>query len=86
VSAALAAVLVMVLYLIHEAFADVLYRSPALLWAAPVLIGLWLGRVWLLCGRGILNDDPVAFAVTDRTSIGLGFGVLASFASAAFIA
>jgi 4-hydroxybenzoate polyprenyltransferase len=86
VSAALAAVVLMVLYLIHEAFADTLYRSPALLWAAPVFIGLWLGRIWVLCGRGSLNDDPVAFAVTDRTSICLGLGVLGSFGCAALIA
>lgn len=85
VSAATAAVMLMVLYLINEAFAARLYRSPELLWAAPVLLGLWLGRVWLLCGRGILNDDPVAFAVTDRISIWLGFGVLASFGSAALV-
>jgi 4-hydroxybenzoate polyprenyltransferase len=85
VSAALASVVVMVLYLIQEAFVDVLYRSPQLLWAAPVLIGLWLGRVWLLCGRGCLNDDPVAFAVTDRTSLCLGLGVFASFLGAALV-
>lgn len=85
-SSAVAAVLIMVLYLIHEAFSDALYAQPQLLWAAPVFIGLWLGRVWLLCGRGILNDDPVAFAVKDRISILLGAGVLGSFASAALLA
>ena len=73
----------MVLYLVHEAFGQPLYKSPELLWAAPVLIGLWLGRVWLLCGRGVLHDDPVAFAITDKTSIWLGFGVVASFGAAA---
>jgi 4-hydroxybenzoate polyprenyltransferase/phosphoserine phosphatase len=86
ISSAMGAVLLMVLYLINEAFVDALYRFPQLLWASPVLIGLWLGRVWLLCGRGSLNDDPVAFAVTDRTSVWLGAGVLASFVGAAFIA
>jgi hypothetical protein len=50
-----------------------------------VFIGLWLGRVWLLCGRGILNDDPVVFAVSDKISIVLGAGVFASFAGAALI-
>lgn len=85
VSSAVAAVLVMVLYLVLEAFGDALYNSPQLLWGAPMFIGLWLGRVWLLCGRGCLNDDPVAFAVTDRTSLFLGFGVLASFGSASLV-
>jgi hypothetical protein len=50
------------------------------------VIGLWLGRVWLLCGRGILNDDPVVFAVSDKVSLALGGCVLASFVGAAVIA
>jgi len=86
VSSAVAAVVIMVLYLINEAFSDSLYRFPELLWAAPVLIGLWLGRIWLLCGRGLLNDDPVAFAVGDRISILLGVGVFAGFVGAAILA
>ncbi len=86
VSTAFGAVLMMVLYLVHEAFGNALYKTPEILWGAPVFIGLWLGRVWLLCGRGILHDDPVSFAVTDRISIALGCGVVASFAAAALIA
>ena len=76
----------MVLYLINDAFSDALYGFPQLLWVAPVVIGLWLGRVWLLCGRGILNDDPVVFAVSDKVSLALGGCVLASFVGAAVIA
>ena len=85
VSTAFGAVLMMVLYLVHEAFGNALYKTPELLWGAPVFIGLWLGRIWLLCGRGVLHDDPVSFAVTDRISITLGCGVIASFATAALI-
>ena len=85
VSSAVGAIHVLVLYLINEAFPSTLYGLPQLLWAAPVFIGLWLGRVWLLCGRGILNDDPVVFAVSDKISILLGAGVFASFAGAALI-
>ena len=85
VAAAVAGVVIMVLYLIDEAFSNALYTLPEMLWGAPVLIGLWLGRMWLLCGRGLLNDDPVAFAVRDRISVMLGAGVLASFAGAAVL-
>lgn len=85
VSSAVGALHVLVLYLINEAFPSTLYGLPQLLWAAPVFIGLWLGRIWLLCGRGILNDDPVVFAVSDKISILLGAGVFASFAGAALI-
>ena len=85
VSSALTAVAIMVLYLIHEAFPSALYSHPEVLWAAPVLIGLWLGRIWLLCTRGQLNDDPVQFTVHDRVSILLGAGVMCSFAGAALL-
>jgi 4-hydroxybenzoate polyprenyltransferase len=85
VAAAVAGVVIMVLYLIHEAFSNAIYTLPELLWGAPVLIGLWLGRMWLLCGRGLLNDEPVAFAVRDRISVLLGVGVMASFAGAALL-
>lgn len=85
VSSALTAVAIMVLYLIHEAFPSSLYARPELLWAVPVLIGLWLGRIWLLCARGQLNDDPVQFTVRDRVSIALGAAVMSSFAGAALL-
>lgn len=84
VSATMSAILIMVLYLIEEAFSNELYTTPELLWAVPGLIGLWLGRIWLLCGRDLLNDDPVAFAIGDRLSILLGAGVVGSFAGAAY--
>lgn len=67
-----AAVLVMILYVIEDAFPQGRYLTPQLLWGAPVLLSMWLGRVWLLCARGELDDDPVAFAVKDRTSLVLG--------------
>ncbi|CAH1671393.1 UbiA family prenyltransferase [Chelatococcus asaccharovorans] len=80
-SAGVGSVLVMVLYLIQEAFPAGYYTKPAFLWAFPAVLFLWVGRVWLLCQRGELKDDPVAFALKDRTSIALG-GVMA----AAFLA
>jgi hypothetical protein len=72
VSLSAAAILVMVMYLIEEAFLAKYYSAPHLLWALPIILALWLGRVWLLCGRGELNDDPVAFAVKDPVSLALG--------------
>jgi 4-hydroxybenzoate polyprenyltransferase len=59
-----------------------LYRKPQMLWMAVPLMLLWLNRVWLLASRGELNEDPVAFALTDRMSllIGLAVGILALLA------
>jgi hypothetical protein len=41
----------------------------------PLMI-LWLCRVWLLASRGELDEDPVAFALTDRMSQLIGVAVL----------
>ena len=72
VAAGVSSLLVFVLYLIEGAFAAATFTLPQALWALPVILLLWLGRVWLLCGRGELHDDPVEFAVVDHTSHFLG--------------
>jgi 4-hydroxybenzoate polyprenyltransferase len=55
-----------------------LYRHPRLLWMIVPLMILWLNRVWLLASRGQLDEDPVAFALTDRMSLLIGAAVTAS--------
>lgn len=54
-----------------------LYRKPHLLWCVVPLMLLWLNRVWLLASRGRLDEDPVAFALTDRMSLLIGLCVAA---------
>ncbi len=75
VAAAAGAVLIMVLYLIHEAFGAGFYKSPLLLWSMPAIMFLWLGRVWLLAGRGQMQDDPVRFALKDPQSLACGASI-----------
>ena len=53
-----------------------LYREPRLLWLMVPLMLLWLNRVWLLASRGELDEDPVAFALTDRMSLCIGVAVV----------
>jgi 4-hydroxybenzoate polyprenyltransferase len=77
--AGMAAILIFVLYLIEEAFRRPFYVTPEWLWVAPVALFLWLGRIWLLCGRGEVDDDPVEFAVKDAPSLCLGGLAVASF-------
>ena len=52
-----------------------LYHHPRLLWLIVPLMLLWLNRVWLLASRGELDEDPVAFALTDRMSLLIGVAV-----------
>lgn len=82
VSTAVGAVLIMVLYLVNEAFNAAFYKSPMVLWAIPAILFLWLSHVWLLAGRDQLDDDPVHFALTDRTSLVCGVLMAAAFVGA----
>lgn len=72
----MAAIVILCLYVMEDAFTMARYAAPVFLWAAPALIGAWTLRIWLLAHRGELDDDPVAFAVHDRISWALG-GLLA---------
>lgn len=61
------AVLVLALY-INSTASELLYRHPQLLWLlCPVLL-YWIGRTWMIAHRGLMRDDPVVFAATDRAS------------------
>lgn len=44
------------------------YDRPELLWLLCPLAIYWLGRMVVLANRGVVDDDPVAFALRDSTS------------------
>jgi 4-hydroxybenzoate polyprenyltransferase len=75
-SSAYAAVVVYAIY-INSTDVIKLYHKPNLLWLTVPLMLLWLNRVWLLASRGRLDEDPVAFAITDRASLLIGLCVAA---------
>jgi 4-hydroxybenzoate polyprenyltransferase len=75
VSFSAAAILIVVIYLTDSAFPSGLYGHPERLWATPIVIQLWLARLWLLAHRGEMQEDPVAFALTDRYSLMLGLAL-----------
>ncbi len=66
-SATAAATLVYCLYISSEQTAS-FYQSPEALWAGLPLVLYWQARIWILAQRGVLHDDPVVFALRDRTS------------------
>jgi len=71
-AASMASIVIVVIYLVEEVFARRIYSTPAWLWGAPIAIFLFSCRIWVLSHRGRMTDDPVAFALRDRVSIGLG--------------
>jgi len=61
------AVLVLALY-INSTASELLYRHPPVLWLLCPLLLYWISRAWLIAHRGDMHDDPVVFALSDRTS------------------
>lgn len=50
-----------------------LYSHPQALWIGCPILMYWIARVMLLAQRGLIDDDPVIFALRDRVSwIALG--------------
>ncbi|MEC7762365.1 MAG: UbiA family prenyltransferase [Pseudomonadota bacterium] len=61
------AVLVLALYLdTPEVRAQ--YAEPMALWGVGLVLLFWISRIVLLAHRGLVHEDPVVFALTDRAS------------------
>jgi 4-hydroxybenzoate polyprenyltransferase len=71
IAAGFTSVLVLALYVTGP---DVmkLYSHPSVLLLIGPLLMYWLSRVWLLAHRGLLHEDPIVFAITDRVSYCIG--------------
>lgn len=72
------AVLVLALY-IQDSHTAVLYREPKLIWLACPLLLYWISRAWMIAHRGWMHDDPIVFAIKDRTSWLVMAGFVAVF-------
>ncbi len=62
-----ATVVVLTLY-IQSPEVGTRYAQHELLWLVCPLLVHWLGRLTLLAARGEVDDDPLVFAMRDRTS------------------
>lgn len=68
VSSGFMASLVLAFYLNSQKVVE-LYSSPEWIWGCvPVLI-FWVSWIWLQAQRGQMHDDPLVFAVKDKTSL-----------------
>lgn len=67
ISSGYISVLVLVLYT-HDLQAGTLYAQPDWLWFVAVAVLYWISYMWLLAFRGQMNEDPVLFAIHDRSS------------------
>jgi 4-hydroxybenzoate polyprenyltransferase len=65
------AALVLALYVNNPQVTGLYAHPNVLLLVCPLLL-YWISRVWLLAHRGEMHDDPVVFALKDKTSYVLG--------------
>lgn len=79
VGAGLLSIVIMLLYMTNEATPSGFYRQTGWLYIIPAAVTLWLMRVWLLSNRLELHDDPVVFALRDRSSLVLGIAAAVAF-------
>ena len=77
----LLAVLVLALY-VHSDVVTVFYKTEQVLWlACPVLL-YWVSRAWMIAHRGLMDDDPIVFAVKDKPSLITGLIIAVIFFAA----
>jgi 4-hydroxybenzoate polyprenyltransferase len=68
IAAGYASSLVLTLYMNSDTMRS-LYRNPNILWLLFPLLLYWISRIWLITSRGEMDEDPVLFAVKDRTTM-----------------
>ena len=76
VAAGYASVVVLALY-VSAPESRALYPHHHILWLFAPLMLFWISRVWLLTHRGEMHDDPIVFALKDRTSRAIGLLAIA---------
>ena len=66
------AALVFALYINNSLDIPVLYQQPEVLWGICPCMLYWISRIWFLAHRGVINQDPVMFTLTDPASYVVG--------------
>ncbi|MEI6177133.1 MAG: UbiA family prenyltransferase [Verrucomicrobiota bacterium] len=67
ISTGIASIVVLGLYS-NSTQVTALYHHPEWFWGVCVAALYWITRVWFLTKRGIMHDDPVVFAIKDRST------------------
>jgi 4-hydroxybenzoate polyprenyltransferase len=68
----LMSVLVLLLY-INDPLITEKYLTPNWLWGVAVMMLYWIIRIWFLANRGLVQSDPIMFAVRDWPTYVMAF-------------
>ena len=74
--------LVLAIY-IHSDVTKRLYAHPGWLWLLVPALLYWSSRVWVLVGRGEMDEDPIVFAARDAVTWALAVATVAVLLMAA---
>ncbi|TPP06986.1 UbiA family prenyltransferase [Rhizobium glycinendophyticum] len=74
-AAGMNSVMVIALYVSSDTVAG-LYTHPRLLWGLCPLFLYWIARAVMLAHRRLMDDDPIAFALKDNRSWGVGLAAV----------
>ncbi len=67
ITSGFSSLIILALYINSEQIA-VLYKQPALILLAIPILLYWLMRMWFVAHRGKMTEDPIVFAIKDKTS------------------
>jgi len=84
ISSGMLACLIILLYESSQQ-AQLLYKTPQLLFLLCPLLLYWISRLWVLTFRGALKEDPILFAVRDRVSYAVSIAMASIVALSAFV-
>ncbi len=70
ISTSILSILILALYL-STGEVKRLYQSPSLLWFVTPCLLYWINRLWILGARGQVTEDPLIFALKDKTTWGV---------------
>jgi len=82
ITSGLASLLILVLY-INSDQVIALYKQPALIWLTIPILLYWLMRMWVVAHRGQMTDDPIIFAIKDKSSYVMFFIIISILIAAA---
>jgi 4-hydroxybenzoate polyprenyltransferase len=75
--------LVLALYISSESV-QLLYRQPIFLWGLQPILLYYISRLWVICRRGELTEDPIQYTAREPSTYGAAFLAILVLLAATF--
>ncbi len=75
--------LVLALYINSETV-QLLYRQPIFLWGLQPILLYYISRLWVICRRGELTEDPIQYTAREPSTYGAAFLAILVLLAATF--